>query len=137
MAEGLLQEARIRIAYAELDLKENKDFAFCIRLSQEAVELSIKAMLRTLSIEYSKTHDPGKILEANKDRLPEWLRQELNNITYASRWLRAEREPSMYGDEIEGIPPNKLYNEDYCVKALEVAKHVFKLAEKLLNEIKK
>jgi len=33
--------------------------------------------------------------------------------------------------------PNKLYNEDYCVKALEVAKHVFKLAEKLLNEIKK
>jgi HEPN domain-containing protein len=92
-------------------------------------------MLRALSIEYTKTHDPGKILEANKERLPEWLKGELDYLTYTSRWLRAEREPSMYGDEAEGIPPDKLYNEAYCAKALEAAERVYSLAERLLREL--
>ncbi|BCU67746.1 DNA-binding protein [Sulfolobales archaeon HS-7] len=137
LAEGLLQEAKIRIEYVELDLKQNKDYAFCVRLSQESVELSIKSMLRVLSIEYSKTYDPGRILEANRDKLPDWLSEELNSVTYVSRWLRAEREPSMYGDEVEGIPPSELYNEDYCVKAMEAARKVLKLAERLIYEVKR
>ena len=42
----------------------------------------------------------------------------------------------MYGDEKEGIPQTRLYTESYCKKALESAKYVYNLAEKLLNEIK-
>jgi len=53
--------ARIRIKYAEISLNEDKDFAYCVRASQEAVELSIKAILRLIGVEYPKTHDPGKI----------------------------------------------------------------------------
>ncbi|AAK41697.1 HEPN domain-containing protein [Saccharolobus solfataricus] len=136
IAEGYLREAKIRIKYAELSLNEDKDYAFCVRASQEIVELSIKAILRLLGIEYGKIHDPGKILVENMDRLPSWLKKEAENIAYISRWLRAEREPSMYGDEVEGIPPTELYTESYCRKALESAKYVYELSLKLYNEIK-
>jgi HEPN domain-containing protein len=137
MAEGYLNGARIRIKYAEISLNEDKDFAYCVRASQEAVELSIKAILRLIGVEYPKTHDPGKILERNKDKLPDWLRQEVDNIVYISRWLRAEREPSIYGDETEGLPPTQLYTENYCRKAIEAAKYVFTLSQKTFNEVTK
>ncbi|WP_252896858.1 HEPN domain-containing protein [Metallosphaera hakonensis] len=118
LAEGYLKEASIRMKYAELSLTEDKDFAFCVRASQETVELSIKLMLRLVGVEYPKTHDPGKILDKNKDKLPDWLKMEIDNIVYISRWLRAEREPSMYGDEIEGLSPTQLYTESYCKKSV-------------------
>ena len=85
IAEAYLKEARIRIKYAELSLNEDKDYAFCVRICQEAVELSIKACLRLVGIEYPKTHDPGKILLECIDRFPSWLRNEVNNIADISR----------------------------------------------------
>jgi len=42
VAEAYLREAKIRIKYAELSLNEDKDYAFCIRICQETVELSIR-----------------------------------------------------------------------------------------------
>jgi HEPN domain-containing protein len=90
IAEAYLKEAKIRIKYAELSFNEDKDYAFCIRICQEAVELSIKACSRLVGIEYPKTHDPGRILIEYIDRSPTWFRNEANIIADISRWLREE-----------------------------------------------
>ncbi|WP_349750732.1 hypothetical protein [Saccharolobus sp. E5-1-F] len=62
-------------------------------------------------MECPKTHDPGKILLQSVDRLPDWLKNEADNLAYISRWLRAEREPLIYGDEVEGLSPTELYTK--------------------------
>lgn len=136
LSKDYLKEARIRLKYAEQSLNEDKDYAYCVRASQEAVELSIKAVLRLMGIEYAKTYDPGRLLLNYRTMFPDWFNNEINNIADISRWLRAEREPSMYGDEIEGIAPSKLYTESYCKKALESAKYVYQLCSRVINEVK-
>ena len=51
-----------------------------------------------------------------------------------SRWLRREREPSMYGDEETGLSPNELYTRNYAEKALKESKWVVKLVSRLIEE---
>lgn len=62
LSKYYLREASIRLKYVELSLNEDKDYAYCVRSSQEAVEVSIKAVLRLMGLEYTKTHYPGKLL---------------------------------------------------------------------------
>ena len=45
----------------------------------------------------------------------------------ASRWLRREREPSMYGDEELGLPPQKIYTKSYAERAFKEGKNIVKL----------
>ncbi|BCS94349.1 MAG: DNA-binding protein [Metallosphaera javensis (ex Sakai et al. 2022)] len=135
LAEGYLRVARLRLKYAELALEE--DHAFCVRTSQEAVELSVKSILRLLGMEVPKIHEPARELLRNKDRLPSWLQKEVENISFISRWLSLERSPSFYGDEEEGIPPDELYDESYCRKALESARYVYEIAQRVFQEHKK
>jgi HEPN domain-containing protein len=117
IAEAYLKEARIRIKYAELSLNEDKDYAFCVRICQEAVELSIKACLRLVGIEYPKTHDPGKILLEHSKRFPSWLRNEVNNIADIFRWLRAERDLQCM------VMKKKEYLQQDCIQKVTVKKH--------------
>jgi HEPN domain-containing protein len=79
-------------------LKE-KAYAYCIRQSQEAVELMLKASLRIVGIEPPKWHDVGPVLMEFAERFPLWFRERIPELAATSRWLRREREPSMYGDE--------------------------------------
>ncbi|WP_369610151.1 HEPN domain-containing protein [Sulfurisphaera javensis] len=136
LAEGYLREAKIRLKYAEEALKVDKDYAYCVRSSQEVVELSVKAILRLYGLEVPKTHDPGRELVKNKEKFPEWLKNNIGEIEFISRWLSLERIPSFYGDEETGTPPNEIYDEEYCKKALESANYVYQIAEKALNETK-
>ena len=47
--------------------------------------------------------------------------------------LGREREPSMYGDEEAGIPPEELYSRFDAENALRMCTTVKELAEKLLD----
>jgi HEPN domain-containing protein len=132
MAKGYLEEARIRLETAERALKE-KYYAYSIRQSQECVELSLKSALRYVGIEPPKWHDVGIVIKENIDRFPEWFHSNVNRIMHISRELRREREPSMYGDESLGIPARMLYTEYDSSKAVDDAKYVFKICERLLK----
>ena len=90
MAKAYLREALRRIKTAERALEEG-GCAYCIRQSQEAVELALKGSLRLVGIEPPKWHDVGPILLKEGDRFPEWFRQKLEEIASISRWLRRER----------------------------------------------
>ncbi|MEM4448361.1 MAG: hypothetical protein QW219_03030 [Fervidicoccaceae archaeon] len=58
----------------------------------------------------------------------------IQNFKEASK---REREPSMYGDEETGTPPDELYYKDDATEALEWASYVLSAVEKLLLEVKK
>lgn len=133
MAKAYVEEAEIRLLVAQQMLKE-KAYAYCIRQSQEAVELLLKASLRIVGIEPPKWHDVGPALMEFAERFPTWFREQIPEMAATSRWLRREREPSMYGDEELGLPPTKLYTEPYAARALEEAKIVHSLVKRLLNE---
>ncbi|MCL7383767.1 MAG: HEPN domain-containing protein [Thaumarchaeota archaeon] len=133
MAENYIKQAKTRIKYAELALRE-EEYPYVMRQSQESVELALKAALRLVGIEPPKWHDVGPILKEYSDRFPEWFKREIDEVAGISRELRREREPSMYGDEETSTPPYKLYSRRDAEKALLNARKVLELCEKLLIE---
>jgi len=132
MAKAYVEEALRRIKTAEKAL-DDEGYAYCIRQCQEAVELSLKAALRFVGIEPPKWHDVGPILVENRNRFPGWFQEEIEEIASTSRWLRREREPSMYGDEETSLPPQKLYTRNYAQKAFAESRKILNLVLKLVS----
>ncbi|MEM3563261.1 MAG: HEPN domain-containing protein [Candidatus Jordarchaeaceae archaeon] len=61
LAKSYIYQASSRVKDAREALDE-KNYPYAVRLSQEAVELSLKAVLRLVGIEYPKIHDLSEIL---------------------------------------------------------------------------
>lgn len=133
MARSYLVQAEERLIHAR-EAVERGNYAYTVRQCQEAVELSLKAALRIVGIEVPKWHDVGPILRKESERFPEWFRKEIPRMARVSRRLYRERGPSMYGDEMAGIPPNMLYDEVDAREALEMATEVFNSVVKLYKE---
>ncbi|MEM3404087.1 MAG: HEPN domain-containing protein [Nitrososphaeria archaeon] len=135
LSEDYFRRATIRIKSAELAYSE-KSYPDVVRYSQECVELSLKAALRAVGVEYPKEHDMSRILKAVKDRFPEWFRRETDKIGEISRELADKRSPSLYGIESLGKTAAEIFNNSDAEKALSDAKHVLNLISKLLTELK-
>ena len=123
MAKSYLKQAEERVKHAEEALKTG-NYAYTMRQSQESVELALKGALRLLAIEPPKWHDVGPIIKKHRDLFPQWFKQRVDEIASISRKLRREREPSMYGDEETGTPPDQLYSLMDAKEALEYAKKI-------------
>ncbi|MDK2796405.1 MAG: hypothetical protein PWQ58_1604 [Archaeoglobaceae archaeon] len=109
----------------------DRNYAYVIRQSQKAVELSLKAALRIVGIEPPKLHDVGPILRKNSALFPEWFREQIDKMALISRVLRRERELSMYGDEELDLPPDELYTIEDAKMAIEGCEFVLKNCKKL------
>lgn len=133
MARSYLRQAEERIRHAEEALRGG-NYAFTIRQCQEAVELALKGVLRLVAIEPPKWHDVGPVIKRHKDLFPEWFSARVNEIASISRRLRREREPSMYGDEETGTPPDQLYSLMDAEEAFLSAKTVLELCIRLFRE---
>lgn len=133
MARSYLRQAEERIKHAEEALKWG-NYAFTIRQSQEAVELALKGALRLMAIEPPKWHDVGPVIKRHKNLFPEWFRARIDEIASISRRLRREREPSMYGDEETGTPPDQLYSLMDAEEAFLSAKTILELCMRLFRE---
>lgn len=127
MATGLLQEAAYRLDALRRS-QEKGQWSYTVRLAQECVELALKATLRFYGIEPPKWHDVGTILAENQDKFPVNLRAKLTEIRDISTRLRKEREVSMYGDEVLGLPPSRLYTENEATQAAQWAEFIYALA---------
>jgi len=106
-----------------------------IRLSQESLKLTLKAILRAVGIEYPKEHEVSDAMKENLEKLPDWFRSQMAYLEEGSVWLSERRGPSMYGDEIAGKPASELFTADDSGKAVEYADRALELARKLLDEI--
>jgi HEPN domain-containing protein len=97
-------------------------WADVVRESQELVELALKALLRTLSIEVPRIHDVSPILEQEQVSLPEAVRKDLPRLAEISRSLRRDRELAFYGSE--DLTPSEFYRKQDADEALAGAEWV-------------
>jgi len=134
LAEDYLRRAKVRVKSAELAYSD-KAYPDVVRYSQECVELSLKAALRSIGVEYPKEHDMSRVLKAVKDRFPEWFRRETESLGEISRDLADKRAPSLYGIESLGKAPSDIFDKDDAENALLSAKHVLNIVSKLFLDL--
>ncbi|MHA1839566.1 MAG: HEPN domain-containing protein, partial [Candidatus Ranarchaeia archaeon] len=90
IAQGYLRQANLRLRTANNALLE-KELAYSIRQAQECVELSLKAALNWVNIEYPHYHDVGPILADNKAAFPDWFQKKIERFSEISRDLARKR----------------------------------------------
>ncbi|MGQ9720278.1 MAG: HEPN domain-containing protein [Candidatus Jordarchaeum sp.] len=133
MAADFLQRVKARLTDAGAALKRG-DYPDVVRYSQECVELSTKACLRVIGVDYPKVHDVGDILEYYRDSFPEWLRKEISQMREISRDLFQKRGPSVYGIEREGKTASELFTKTDAEEALQNAEKVYSTSQKFFKE---
>jgi len=137
----LLRIARSYLRQAEARLEDAKDalsegnFPYAVRLSQECVELSLKAALRAVGIDYPKVHDVSDVLADVSERFPEWFRAEIDFLCESSKILTKKREISLYGGEEAFLAPEDVISKDDAGDAVRRAIKVYGLCERFINEI--
>ncbi len=134
MAVDFMRRARSRYIDAHNALKRG-DYPDVVRYSQECVELSLKACLRAVGVEYPKVHDVGDILVVNRDKFPSWLKSKLDEIVEISADLAAKRSPAMYGIEVAGKTSSELFSSEDALDALKKAELVYSCAKKFIEEL--
>lgn len=134
VARSYLRQAKARLDDAKDALKEG-NHPYAVRLSQECVELSMKAVLKAVGIEYPKVHEVSYVFQEIRDRFPDWFRAEVEYLTESSKLLFKKREPSLYGDEEALIPPNGVMSEEDARDATERAERTYSLCDRLIAEI--
>lgn len=100
-------------------LYDRKSFADVVRESQELVELSLKALLRSASIEVPRLHDVGPILIEQQMLFPAKIQVHIAALAKISKTLRRDRELAFYGSE--DLTPSDFYKEEDAHQALQDA----------------
>ncbi|MFZ2071240.1 MAG: HEPN domain-containing protein [Halobacteriota archaeon] len=72
MVKDYLYRAKWCLKEAEMALS-GENYPMCVRRSQEALELVVKSLLRSLAIEYPREHDVGDALGYIEEKLPDYL----------------------------------------------------------------
>jgi len=136
IAKSYMRQAKARLKDAEEALEE-LNYPYAVRLSQECVELSLKAVLKAVGIEYPKVHDVSDVYLRIEGRLPNWFRAEIPFIRESSKILVKKREISFYGGEEALLSPNDVIGEDDAKDAVIRARKVYNLCEKLINQLER
>jgi HEPN domain-containing protein len=137
----LLKIAKAYLRQAEARLKDAKDalfegnYPYAVRLSQECVELSMKAVLKIVGIEYPKIHDVSDVMVDVKDRFPDWFKMELEFLRESSKVLLKKRELSLYGGEEAFLSPEEVISRGDAEDATERAAKTYELCRKLILEV--
>ncbi len=136
VARSYLRQAEARLENAE-EAYPKTNYPYAVRLSQECVELSLKAVLKAVGIEYPKIHDVSDTLVEVKERFPEWFKVEISYLHESSKILLKKREPSLYGGEEAFLSPDEVIDKIDAEDAIRRAKKTYTLCEKLLTELEK
>jgi len=131
-----MRQAEARLKNAEEAYAE-RNHPYAVLLSQECVELCLKAVLKAVGIEYPKIHDVSDVLVESKQRFPEWFQAETNFLSESSKILVKKREPSLYGGEEVFLSPEDMIGEGDAKDAVERAGKTFELCKRLMEELRK
>lgn len=131
LAGDHLRRARIRLAALDV-LFEAESWADVVRESQEVVELTLKGLLRASGIDPPRIHDVSAVLLANRDRMPEGLKREVDWLAEASRQLRRDRELAFYG--AADLVPSDFYARGDAVEARETARRTVAVVQPAVGE---
>jgi len=136
VAHAYLRQAKARLEDA-VEAVHEANYPYAVRLSQECVELSLKAVLKAVAIEYPKIHDVSDILLEVKERFPPWFQAETDYLSESSKILVKKREPSLYGGEEAFLSPYEVIDKEDAEDAVTRAGKTYNLCEKLLTELEK
>jgi HEPN domain-containing protein len=126
LAKDYIRRAEVRLLALDV-LFEAESWADVVRESQEIVELSLKALLRSRGIDPPRVPDVSDVLLAEKDRMPEALKGELEQLSGISRDLGRDRELAFYG--AEDLTPSGFYSRDDAQEARCGARTTVELVE--------
>jgi HEPN domain-containing protein len=126
LALDYVRRAVVRLRALEV-LFEGESWADVVRESQEVVELTLKALLRSCGIDPPRVHDVSEILLAERARLPQALNDHLEALAEISRELRRDRELAFYG--AEDLTPTGFYTKKDAERALTGARRVVELVQ--------
>jgi len=126
LAADYVRRAAVRLEAIDV-LFEAASWADVVRESQEVVELALKGLLRSCAVEAPRIHDVSDVLLAERERLPEPLRAEVERLATISRDLRRDRELAFYG--AEDLTPSSFYSQADGVRAREGAAFVVRLVK--------
>lgn len=126
LARDYIWRAGIRLRALDV-LFDAESWADVVRESQEIVELSLKALLRSCGIDPPRVHDVSDILLDQRARLPPALEEDLDALVEASRSLRRDRELAFYG--AEDLTPSGFYSKDDADRARDGARRVVEAVE--------
>lgn len=134
MVKDYIQTARDCLEQANQCFQRG-NYNMTVRRAQECVEMSLKATLRLLSIEYPYRHDVGDVVESlGEKNVPKWFLKQIPEFAEVSRKLSEKRGPAMYGYESELKPATEIFDTEDAKDALESADKVFKACEKIISE---
>ena len=91
LVRDYINRAHHRIAAIDT-LFERGAWADVVREAQEAVELALKALLRSVSIEPPRIHDVSEILLQKQELFSKDIQTNLKKMAEISRSLRRDRE---------------------------------------------
>jgi HEPN domain-containing protein len=111
---------------------KRKSYSDVIRESQEALELFLKALLRSMGWSPSFSHDPGQELSELKKNIPVEFKEIEDGLIEWSKKLRRERELSYYG--AQDFIPSEEYSEKEAKEALLFLEEVSKRLKKYLQK---
>ena len=131
MALDYIKRARRCLKEARDALADN-DPPMAVRRGQECVELSLKAVLRGLGVEYPKKHDVGEALEVVVPVVPFWFAAQIPAFAALSEKLARERGPAMYGYEAELTPASQLFTREDAEERVAAVGQVFTACERLI-----
>jgi HEPN domain-containing protein len=116
------------------DALERGSLPEVIRFSQEATELSLKAALRLVGIEYPKVHDVGDVLLLCAERFPAKFEARIPEMAEFSKEMASKRSLAMYGVEASGKTPGQIFDDPgEAGEALKNAKGILASCSELLR----
>lgn len=121
LATDYLVRAGKRLRALEVLMTE-ESWADVVREAQEIVEIALKGLVRACGIEVPRVHDVSPVLQQNRDRLPQGILDELDELTRISRALRRDRELAFYGSE--DLTPSEFYTREDAATAMADARRV-------------
>jgi hypothetical protein len=124
LAGDYIQRAQVRLRALEV-LFAGESWADVVRESQEIVELTLKALLRSRGVDPPRIHDVSDVLLAERERLPEELGPHIETLVEASRELRRDRELAFYG--AEDLTPSGFYSRGDAERARQRARRTVEL----------
>lgn len=126
LAADYVRRAAVRLRAVDV-LFDAASWADVVRESQEIVELALKGLLRSCGVEAPRIHDVSDVLLAERARLPEPIRGEVERLASVSRDLRRDRELAFYG--AEDLTPSSFYAQADGVRARDGAALVVRLVK--------
>ncbi|HUE77826.1 MAG TPA: HEPN domain-containing protein [Longimicrobiales bacterium] len=128
-AADYIRRATIRLRAVDV-LFESGSWADVVRESQEIVEFTLNALLRSIGIDPPRIHDVSDVLVsdvlvAERERLPGSLVGELEALTRASKQLRRDLELAFYG--AEDLTPSGFYSREDGERARASARRTVEL----------